>query len=70
MNNRFRSHLLKYFKFVGVHQVEQAKAGMEALTSSEKTINKIRENFVQIEKYGVHGNNYSLFLTFLLSCKC
>lgn len=31
-------------------QVEQAQAGLEALTSSQKTINLLRENFLSIEK--------------------
>ncbi|XP_020269122.1 exocyst complex component SEC6 isoform X2 [Asparagus officinalis] len=31
-------------------QVEQAHAGIDALTSSQKTINQIRENFVSIER--------------------
>ncbi|XP_059631465.1 exocyst complex component SEC6 [Cornus florida] len=31
-------------------QVEQAQAGQESLTSSQKTINQLRENFVSIEK--------------------
>ncbi|KAF5955288.1 hypothetical protein HYC85_008144 [Camellia sinensis] len=31
-------------------QVEQAQAGLESLSSSEKTINHLRENFVSIEK--------------------
>ncbi|KMZ56807.1 Exocyst complex component SEC6 [Zostera marina] len=38
-------------------QVEQAKAGMEALTSSEKTINKLRENFLFIEKLCLECQN-------------
>lgn len=32
-------------------QVEQAQAGLKSLSSSEKTINQLRENFVSIEKY-------------------
>ncbi|RWR82956.1 exocyst complex component SEC6 isoform X1 [Cinnamomum micranthum f. kanehirae] len=31
-------------------QVEQAQAGLEALASSQKTINQLRENFLSIEK--------------------
>ncbi|KAK4601561.1 hypothetical protein RGQ29_010924 [Quercus rubra] len=31
-------------------QVEQAQAGLESLSSSEKTIDQLRENFVSIEK--------------------
>ena len=34
-------------------QVEQAQAGLESLSSSEKTIDQLRENFVSIEKYVV-----------------
>ena len=34
-------------------QVEQAEAGLESLSSSEKTIDHLRENFVSIEKYVV-----------------
>lgn len=33
-----------------VEQVEQAQAGLESLSLSEKTINLLRENFVSIEK--------------------
>lgn len=33
-----------------VEQVEQAQAGLESLSSSQKTINQLRENFVSIEK--------------------
>ncbi|XP_028763953.1 exocyst complex component SEC6 [Neltuma alba] len=32
-------------------QVEQAQAGLESLNSSQKTINRLRENFVSIEKF-------------------
>lgn len=32
-------------------QVEQAQAGLESLSLSQKTINELRENFVGIEKY-------------------
>ncbi|KAK9110605.1 hypothetical protein Sjap_018665 [Stephania japonica] len=31
-------------------QVEQARAGLEALTLSQKTVNQLRENFINIEK--------------------
>ncbi|KAK4253022.1 hypothetical protein QN277_010859 [Acacia crassicarpa] len=32
-------------------QVEQAQAGLESLNSSQKTVNRLRENFVSIEKF-------------------
>ncbi|KAL0806594.1 hypothetical protein Bca101_099086 [Brassica carinata] len=32
-------------------QVEQAEAGLEALSASEKTINELRDNFISIDKY-------------------
>uniref|UniRef100_A0A9I9DL06 Exocyst complex component SEC6 n=1 Tax=Cucumis melo TaxID=3656 RepID=A0A9I9DL06_CUCME len=32
-------------------QVEQAQAGLESLSLSEKTIDQLRENFISIEKY-------------------
>jgi len=32
-------------------QVEQAQAGLESLSLSQKTINQLRENFIAIEKY-------------------
>lgn len=31
-------------------QVEQAQAGLEAISSSQKTINQLRENFLSIER--------------------
>ena len=34
-------------------QVEQAQAGLESLSLSEKTIDQLRGNFVSIEKYVV-----------------
>ncbi|XP_058096627.1 exocyst complex component SEC6-like isoform X2 [Magnolia sinica] len=36
--------------YVQRQQVEQAQAGLEALSSSQKKINQLRENFVSIEK--------------------
>ncbi|WZZ67619.1 hypothetical protein YC2023_078989 [Brassica napus] len=36
-------------------QVEQAEAGLEALSASEKTINELRDNFISIDKYDVEG---------------
>ena len=32
-------------------QVEQAEAGLESLSSSEKTIYELRDNFISIDKY-------------------
>lgn len=32
-------------------QVEQAQAGLKALASSEKNVNQLRQNFVNIERY-------------------
>lgn len=32
-------------------QVEQAQAGLKALGSSEKAVNHLRSNFVNIERY-------------------
>lgn len=32
-------------------QVEQAQAGLKSLNWSQKTINQLRENFSNIEKY-------------------
>lgn len=32
-------------------QVEQAQAGLESLSLSQKTISQLRENFLSIEKY-------------------
>lgn len=32
-------------------QVEQAQAGLESLSSAQKTITRLRENFVEIDKY-------------------
>lgn len=38
-------------------QVEQAEAGLESLSLSQKSINQLRENFISIEKYVVYGNS-------------
>lgn len=51
------SQLLRSIKwlmiFFGNFQVEQAQDGMDALASSQKTINHLRDNFLSIEKYAV-----------------
>lgn len=51
-------------------QVEQAQAGLESLSSSEKTVNQLRENFVSIEMYAYDAMSYgfNFFFSFLKAC--
>lgn len=46
-------------------QVEQAQAGLESLSSSEKTVNQLRENFVSIEMYVYDAMSYGFNFFFL-----
>lgn len=46
-------------------QVEQAQAGLESLSLSQKTINHLQENFVEIEKYEYYERcSYTFALSF------